>query len=773
MPVRLLFRYFYKVNPRFLIILSLTLFMRSLRGQDLPPIGAWREHLPFNNALQVALDGNAVLCATPYGFFRYETSDGSFSRLTKVNGLSEVRVRKMAPETAGKRIVLVYENANIDLVEGTRVRNIPDLMLSSVPGDKTCHSVLWHGNEIMLSTGLGIVVLNPDRREVKDTWRPSSGGGQNPVYDLYRTSDSLFAASEEGLIMAPVSGVNLADHRNWRQVIGPALPAGPVRLVEMIGQTIAVVIRDTLHMRIDGRWQVVLTGGSITNMDPAAGQLLVCQRVAGVPSIIRMDSRGQILQRIRHPDLSLPRQSVLQGSVCWVADQNNGLLRITDGNSVRIFPNSPINTAAGDLIVFKEQVWAAAGAVNEAWNYTYNPNGLYRLTEDGWSNINLYVKPVLDSLLDLVSLAGDPLSGSLFAGSFGGGLLEITTGNDFRIYKQGSGLQETIGDRGSYRVSGLATDRDGTLWIANYGAPQNLVARKKDGKWLRFTIPFLHTENAVSQILIDEFGYKWIVSPKGNGLFCFDDRGTPENLSDDRWRYFRQGAGQGNLPSSTVHCIALDKDGFLWVGTSRGVGIIQCLEDPFSGSCEAFQPVVQFDRFAGYLFGDEEVRTIAVDGANRKWVGSKNGVWLVGADGSRIIHRFSERNSPLLNNLVHRIAVSPLTGEVFISTFDGICSFRSTATEAEAAAGRVLVFPNPVPPGYSGTIAIRGLMRDGMVKITEPDGRLVHQTRALGGQAVWNGRNYRGERVASGAYLVIATDDAGQERIVTRVFIVR
>ena len=222
-----------------------------------------------------------------------------------------------------------------------------------------------------------------------------------------------------------------------------------------------------------------------------------------------------------------------------------------------------------------------------------------------------------------------------------------------------------------------------------------------------------------------------------------------------------------------MHCIALDKDGFLWVGTSRGVGIIQCLEDPFSGSCEAFQPVVQFDRFAGYLFGDEEVRTIAVDGANRKWVGSKNGVWLVGADGSRLIHRFSERNSPLLNNLVHRISISPLTGEVFISTFDGICSFRSTATEAEAAAGRVLVFPNPVPPGYSGTIAIRGLMRDGMVKITEPDGRLVHQTRALGGQAVWNGRNYRGERVASGAYLVIATDDAGQERIVTRVFIVR
>jgi hypothetical protein len=182
---------------------------------------------------------------------------------------------------------------------------------------------------------------------------------------------------------------------------------------------------------------------------------------------------------------------------------------------------------------------------------------------------------------------------------------------------------------------------------------------------------------------------------------------------------------------------------------------------------------VQFDRFAGLLFGDEDVRTMAVDGANRKWIGSQNGVWLVSADGSKVIHRFSDRNSPLLNNMVHRIAVAPLTGEVFISTFDGICSFRGNATEAEASAGKVLVFPNPVPPGYSGMIAIRGLMRDGIVKITEPDGRLVYQTRALGGQAVWNGRNYRGERVSSGVYLVIAADDTGRERMVTKVFIVR
>jgi hypothetical protein len=85
----------------------------------------------------------------------------------------------------------------------------------------------------------------------------------------------------------------------------------------------------------------------------------------------------------------------------------------------------------------------------------------------------------------------------------------------------------------------------------------------------------------------------------------------------------------------------------------------------------------------------------------------------------------------------------------------------------------VLVFPNPVPPGYTGTIAIRGLVRDAFVKITEPDGRLVHQTRALGGQAIWDGRNYKGEKVSSGVYLVFIMDENGLNSQAAKIFFVR
>ncbi len=106
-------------------------------AQELQPIGSWREHLPFNNALQVAVGGNLIYCATPYGFFTYDKADASFERRTKINGLNEVKVRLMLKEPQGDRVVLVYENTNIDFLDGNKVINLPDIWLSAAGGDRT------------------------------------------------------------------------------------------------------------------------------------------------------------------------------------------------------------------------------------------------------------------------------------------------------------------------------------------------------------------------------------------------------------------------------------------------------------------------------------------------------------------------------------------------------------------------------------------------------------------------------------------------------------
>lgn len=64
-------------------------------------------------------------------------------------------------------------------------------------------------------------------------------------------------------------------------------------------------------------------------------------------------------------------------------------------------------------------------------------------------------------------------------------------------------------------------------------------------------------------------------------------------------------------------------------------------------------------------------------------------------------------------------------------------------------------------------------MENAVVKITELNGRLLYQTRALGGQAVWNGRDARGHAVATGVYLVLATDNNGKETVATRIVVVK
>lgn len=743
-------------------------------AQGIPPVGQWREHLPFNNALAVQASDEILHCATPYGFFRYDTRQSAFERKTKINGLSAVRVGGMVLDPSGNQAMLWYDDSNVDFLEGDIVHNLPDILQSTTAGDKRIFSALWWQDRVYLASGLGILVLDPQVYVVRDTWRPSANGSDIRVNALAADAQFLYAATADGIRRGPWAGNTLADFRNWQSVTDPGLTAGACQDVGLVQGRLVVQKNDTVFIRRGDRFDRQYSSGwTMTSMDTQDDLIFVGEVRGGRGRVTILDSAGAVRQRLETASIALPRQAVRAVGSFWVADQNNGLLQLDGNQETRTFPNSPINTASGDMFFTGTDGWVAAGSVNDAWNYTFNPNGLYRFQNDQWSGVNLYVYPQLDSLLDFITVARHPTLDKVYAGSYGGGLLEINGGGSFTIHKQQSGLQPAIGDPGSYRVGGLAFDPGGNLWIANYGAPENIVLRKADGSWRRFSIPFLHNENAVGQVLIDEFNYKWIQSPKGNGLFCFDDAGTPENIADDRWRFFRAGRGNGNLPSPEVLCLARDRDGFIWVGTTQGVAVIQCLDDPFRLGCEAVLPIVQQDNFAGFLFRDEQVRTIAVDGANRKWVGTRNGVWLISPDGQQIIQRFTESNSPLLSNLVNRIAIDPASGEVFISTFNGICSFRGTATEATDRKDSVLAFPNPVPPGYSGTIAIRGLPQDAWVKITELNGRLVYQARALGGQVVWNGQNYLGQRASSGVYLVLVADKQNREHLATRIFFIR
>lgn len=738
---------------------------------QVPPIGQWREHLNYQQAIQV-IGGNKIYCATTQALFAIDNKD-QVQRFSKVTGLNDIGVRCIGWNDKDEQLVVAYQNSNIDVIKDNTVKNIGDITRSTITGDKRIQQIYCQNGTAYLSSGLGIILADLVRYEISATWVIGQNGAALRVNAFARNNHLLYAATDDGLKVCPTSS-NPADHRNWSPI--SSLPAGTASHVMDIDQNrMLVKIGNNLFIGEGQQWQFLYGDPAwpILNINFSNDRLLVCERANnGMARVSIIRTNGSIERILQEPGIiSMPLAAILVNDQSWVADLYGGLSRFSN-KIERFIPNGPPGIATGQMMVHNGSVWAAAGSVNEAWNYLFNRDGIFRLYQDQWSFTGYNNLPILDSVLDFVALAPDTRNGSLWAGSFGGGLVRFWPNQRVQIFKNfNSSLQEAIGDPGNIRVSGLAFDSRNQLWISNYGAAKPLSVRlAADSSWHNFQVPFSLTENALAQIVPDDMDQLWILGAKGNGVICYSPGNNPTNTNDDAWKHYRTGLGNGNLPSLNALCLAKDKDGSIWIGTDKGIGIIRCSQQVFSGSgCDAIQPIVQQDRFAGLLFGDERVQAIAVDGANRKWIGTRNGIWLISPQGDKIIYRFTAENSPLLGNDVRQLAIDGNTGELFIGTTEGICSFRSTATDGKPVNTQVQVFPNPVPPGYRGNIAIRGLVNNALVKIAELNGRLVYQTRALGGQAIWNGRHYTGTPVASGVYLVIIRDDSGMEHIATRI----
>ena len=758
------------MRTRFILCFLLAGLFTAAQDQ-LAPVGQWREHLPYNSAIDLAAGNTRIFCATPYSLFSVTYTDAQTERFSRVTGLSETGVSTICMNNNRDKLLVAYTNSNLDILQLNRVYNIPDIKRDNIPGDKSIYRIYALQDKFYLASGLGVIVVDANRYEISDTWLIGNGG--NPVKVTGFSSDAGFyyAATTEGLKKAAIGITDPADYRNWQTIPGTL---GVQQVLNLSG-TMVLQKNDSLFIQNGNNWNLFYQDGwPLVNVEVSENKLLLCERqTTGISRVVILDPGGAVNRVLDNTGaVSFPRKALLVNNEPWVADQFAGLSRIANNNVYANFsPGSPQAVGGGEMAVADKVFYATAGAVNDAWNYQYNGDGIFILKEGNWTNINRYRYPAIDTLLDYITLAYDKRDASLWAGSYGGGLLHLKEGPAFTIYKQGY-LDATVGDPGSYRVAGLCFDTEQNLWVSNFGAPQPLRVLKADGSWKNFSIPFTLFENAVAQIIVDDNGYKWMVSPLGNGLIVFDHGNSIDNTGDDRWRKLGMNAGNGNLPSSNVTCLAKDKSGFIWVGTTDGVAVFQCPGQLFSTGCDAYWPIVPNGNFAGYLFKGEEVKSIAVDGADRKWVATKNGVFLVDAAGEKVLARFTETSSPLLSNDVKKITIDGKTGEVFFATLKGICSFRSDATEGGIANEDVLVFPNPVPPGYGGTIAIRGLVNNAIVKITELDGKLVYQTRALGGQANWDGKNYRGQRISSGVYLVLVQEEGGKERTAAKIFFI-
>jgi outer membrane protein assembly factor BamB len=154
----------------------------------------------------------------------------------------------------------------------------------------------------------------------------------------------------------------------------------------------------------------------------------------------------------------------------------------------------------------------------------------------------------------------------------------------------------------------------------------------------------------------------------------------------------------------------------------------------------------------------EKVTAIAIDGGNRKWIGTAHsGVFLFSENGDHLVQHFNSKNSPLLSDEILYIAISSLNGEVFFATTQGLVSYKSDATPGETNLDKSYVWPNPLRETFDGEVTIDGLTEGTLVKITDLTGSLIYQTTSIGGRAVWNARNANGARVSTGVYLIFCS----------------
>jgi len=758
-------------------------------------VGQWRDHLPYNCGSKVVVADNDVYLITNVGLLKYEKNSGETEKMTKINGLSDSGVKSMAWHDDSKTLVLGYSNGNIDIIKDNQIINLADIKRKAMSGDKTIYDICLLQNNAYLACGFGIVVIDLIKYEVKETWFIGNNGTNVKVNSIDTDGNNIYAATDIGVFKGNLT-LPLVDFSYWEIISEQNLPASLNWMPEKSFSTIKYINgkiitnyhdytqegSDTLLVYNGETWSMFNNEfNEIVSISGDSEQIILCSKYW----IKILDNELEEIRHIWQYDLSTggrtpePSMAVTDGNVVWIADTKCGLVKNTDGwHYQNIVINGPTNYSVFDMSVCESELLAVAGGMNLSWGPRWNPAEVYRFSNNLWDNYNYYSTSGLSQARDLVRVIFDPQDATrFFLGSWIDGLVEFRNNQFYAQYNESNSTLKKVPGVNYIRIGGMAFDENGNLWVVNSLTSPQFHILTPEGEWSSIDYSSYLSGINVGHIIITKDNNKWVILPQGVGLFVFNENGTPNDKSDDQIRKFTIVNEEGETISNDVFSIAEDKDGYIWVGTSKGVAIYYNPENVFDqGSFTARQ--VKIPRNDGtdnadILLGNEVVTSIKVDGANKKWFGTQTGgVYYTSEDGLEQIHHFTQDNSPLFSDNIICAAIVPNTGEVFFGTSAGIISYRSTATEGQEDYIGVYTFPNPVAPDYRGPITITGLVAGSYVKITDISGNLVFETRSEGGQAIWYGEDLNGKRVCSGVYLVLSSNETGSKTDITKILFI-
>lgn len=748
-------------------------------------LGTWKMFFSYNNSQGVCNAGDKVFSATNKALFSYEKSTGVIRTYDKSSGLSDVGIGSIAYDNSTHTLVIAYSNSNIDLlVNENEVYNIRDIKNAISSGAININSLYATNGKCYVSSDLGISEINLTRHEISNTYVIGNSGGQVKIYATATDANFIYAATQEGVKYAPINSPNLQNFNSWTLFdTTEGLPAKKATQVAALNGRVFVVMdaaTDTLFERNGNTWSRVFADslGVISSLQVVNGNIYFTVYSDNGPQPAKngkIDAAG-VLTATPCQGHGRPVGWFEADGWAWEADNYNGLYRNNqNGYYERIVPSGPAYSDAFDIEVADGKVYVAGGGTTDSWDLMNIRSGFGIYNGADWDWHNQYSDGQLSDYSDILSTAPVPALGKAYFGSFLSGVVQYDlNSHSITTYDQhsaGTTLEPTQGDPARTKISCMTTDIYNNVWLCNAGGIRMLKLIKPDGTWKDFQVPY--SFSIMKKIVFDDYGQLWAPT-RGNGLYVWSYNNTIDDESDDASRWLHPGSGQGGLPDDQVFCVAKDLDGNMWVGTYQGIGVFYCPGSVLTqGGCDADKiKVVNPDGYVGYLFATENVRAIAVDAANRKWVGTTNGLWLISADGKDQLLKFTVDNSPLPANQVTDIAIDPATGEVFVATTGGMVSYQGDAiSDCTDCEDKALVYPNPVKPDYEGPIAIKGLTDRAYVKITDIAGNLIYQGKANGCQMIWDGKNYKGERAKSGVYLVFSSTDLGKEKKVAKILI--
>jgi len=790
-----------------LLLLIITIGLQAT-AQEVP-LGAWKDYLSYRNGINVTMGQGKVYCLAGDGIFSYNTADNSVEKLNKVTGLSDVGPTVARCNPAGNILIIGYADGNIDVLQNNTIINVPVLKISDAQGSKAINCIYFPPgtNYALIGCGQGIMQFDLTQDVVLNTYKIGTQGAALNVRGITIYNDTIFATTDVGISKAAVNDPNLDYYVHWYRAPNPTIPWGKYNSIVTIGDSLYAVFsylntlgaqgRDTVFVYSEGLWSrfvpspndTLLRGnttiysletskvGSKSYLVASTQYSLNAYDVSYTTAPLNL---GQYILNGRDTTVNAFDGIIDANMNIWIADNILGLVKSNLPYFVSsVFtPQGPYSNNVFNMAISNNNLWVTAGAYDANLTAENNAQGVSVLEDGNWNYI-----PNKSGVADLVCVAVDPWNPlHAFAGSWGSGLEEFNNNGIVNLWDSTNtnySIQNiNVANYPNIRIGGVAYDTLGNVWVTNSLAKSEFLAVEKPNiTWSAVDFgSYIPQSASVTSIIVTQSQAKWMLF-NNRGILAYQDNGTfaKPGTNNATAQLITSVTGNGALPDANVTCMAEDKNGSIWVGTDERVVVFYSPDNVFDGNKDwDAQPVyVTQTGYTQYLMQNQTTTSIAVDGANQKWIGTQGGgVFLMSADGTQQIYNFTAENSPLLSDNIQQIVINPNNGEVFFATDQGIVSFRGAATEGTPQFGNVYAFPDPVPHDYTGPIAIKNLASNSDIKITTVSGQLVYHTIAEGGQAVWNGNNFDGKRVQTGVYLVFCVSpDGSQTKVAKLVFI--